>query len=94
MNVFGFERVNLLKVALVAMAALLAACLLALAVSVEPSQAAFPGQNGKIAFVRNPDPNESQEDIYTMNADGSNETNITNSSPADETQPAWSPNGN
>jgi hypothetical protein len=40
---------------------------LALVIRVESSQAAFPGQNGKIAFVRT-------GSSYVMNADGSNVT--------------------
>ena len=42
--------------------------------------------NGKIAFVRD-------GEIYTMNPDGSNQTNITNNSATDD-EPAWSPDGN
>ncbi|MDQ3061370.1 MAG: carboxypeptidase regulatory-like domain-containing protein, partial [Acidobacteriota bacterium] len=41
--------------------------------------------NGKIAFVRN-------DDIFTMNPDGSNQTNITNNG-ATETEPNYSPDG-
>jgi Tol biopolymer transport system component len=41
---------NLLKVSLVAVAALLAACLLALVAMQKPAEAAFPGKNGRIAF--------------------------------------------
>ncbi|HMS42041.1 MAG TPA: hypothetical protein PKE69_17545, partial [Pyrinomonadaceae bacterium] len=42
-------------------------------------------QNGKIAFVREPD-------IFTMNSDGTNLTNITNSATID-TEPNYSPDG-
>jgi hypothetical protein len=38
------RRTNLLKVSVVAVAVILAACLLASVARVEPSQAAFPGQ--------------------------------------------------
>jgi hypothetical protein len=44
-----------------------------------------PGGNGKIAFERN-------RDIYVMEANGSNLTNITNSLTTDGA-PAWSPDG-
>jgi Tol biopolymer transport system component len=71
-------------------AALLAAWVLALAVKVEPSQAAFPGHNGKIAFQSHRDGNY---EIYTMNADGTNQTSISNNA-ADDELPAWSPDGN
>jgi uncharacterized repeat protein (TIGR01451 family) len=50
------------------------------------AQATFPGTNGKIAFVRG-------GDIWTMNPDGANQVNLTNS-PEVEGRPAWSPDGN
>ena len=58
----------------------------------EPAEATFPGTNGKIAFasVRNGD-----FDIYTMNADGSDQTQLTQNLgllPASAV-PAWSPDG-
>src|SRR4051812_39457667 len=43
------------------------------------------GTNGRIAFVRN-------GDIWTMNTDGSGQTQVT-SGPADDTEPNWSPDG-
>jgi dipeptidyl aminopeptidase/acylaminoacyl peptidase len=67
----------------------LAAWLLALAVTVEPSQAAFPGHNGRIAFQSFRDGNY---EIYTMNPDGTVQTNVSNNS-ADDDFPAWSPDG-
>ena len=45
----------------------------------------LPPPSGKIAFERN-------QDIFVMNADGTDEINLTNS-PADDTDPAWSPDG-
>jgi Tol biopolymer transport system component len=80
---------NVRVLAIVAALAL-AACLLALVVRVEPSQAAFPGQNGKIAFVSVR--NFESDEIYTMNANGTNQTNISNND-ADNSSPAWSPDG-
>ena len=73
--------------------ALIAACLLcALAAPVFDHVSAQNNgaSNGKIAFVtnRNGPPGE----IYVMNADGSDQRNITNS-PASETRPAFSPDG-
>jgi TolB protein len=53
------------------------------------ADAAFPGANGKIAFHTNRDGNL---EIYTMNADGTGQTNRTNN-PASDGQPAWSPDG-
>jgi TolB protein len=54
-----------------------------------PAQAAFPGQNGRIAFVTARDGND---EVYSMNADGTSPTRLTND-PAADTQPAWSPDG-
>ena len=53
------------------------------------SEAAFPGQNGRIAFQSNRDGNW---EIYTMRDDGSDQTRLTTSSAYDG-QPAISPNG-
>lgn len=50
---------------------------------------AFPGANGKIAFMSNRDGNS---DIYLMNADGSGRVNLTNN-PAWDMYSAWSPDG-
>jgi len=51
--------------------------------------AAFPGANGKLAFCSNRDGNF---EIYTMNADGSAQTRLTNNL-GDDSFPAWSPDG-
>jgi Tol biopolymer transport system component len=69
---------------LVAAAALLAAALLPSA-----AQAAFPGTNGKLAFVSGRDGNF---EIYAMNPDGSGQTRLT-TNPATDFDPAWSPDG-
>jgi hypothetical protein len=50
-----------------------------------PAQAAFPGQNGKIVF-------SGDDDIWTMNPDGSARTQLT-SGPAQDSRPSWSPDG-
>jgi Tol biopolymer transport system component len=63
-----------------------AAGLIALAV---PAQAAFPGDNGKIAFSSNISGNY---EVYSINADGTGLTNLTNN-PASDGQPAWSADG-
>ncbi len=70
---------------MIARAALVAAVLAALAIP-PVANAAFPGQNGKITFVRG-------DDIWTMNPDGTAQVNLTNSA-ATESNPAWSPDGN
>src|SRR5947209_1478146 len=54
--------------------------------SLPPTQA---GTNGKIAFTSMRDGNA---EIYTMNADGSNQVNLTKN-PARDVNPAWSPDG-
>jgi Tol biopolymer transport system component len=66
------------RITLVAVAALL--------VVPASAQATFPGANGKIAFVRD-------NDIWTMNPDGSNQVDITNTPTAHEDAPSWSADG-
>ena len=51
--------------------------------------ATFPGENGKIAFVSDRDGNR---EIYVMNPNGSEQTNISNNSAFDQ-EPSWSPDG-
>jgi WD40-like Beta Propeller Repeat len=68
-----------------------AALLATLAVAV-PAHAAFPGENGKIAFVHFTG-FEDGADIYSVNPDGSGITNLTNTPGESETDPAWSPDG-
>jgi tol-pal system beta propeller repeat protein TolB len=63
--------------------------LLTLLVLVPSAHAAFPGQNGKIAFTSNRDGNY---EIYAMGGDGSGPTRLTNT-PQREGSPAWSPDG-
>ena len=78
--------------------AVVAALVLALVMPMgaKPAEAAFPGTNGKIAFVsdRN-DPNAGTEnsracEIFVMDPTGSNQINISNSS-ADDSAPDWQP---
>lgn len=52
---------------------------------------AWSSDSQKLAFVSNRDRNKNPQ-IYVMNVDGSNPTNITKKLSADE-QPAWSPDG-
>ena len=60
------------------------AALVVLALPVQ-AHAAFPGQNGKIAFVRS-------GDIWTMNPNGTGQVNLT-SSAATDGNPSWSADG-
>jgi len=67
---------------------LLATTLLSL-VFVASAPAAFPGQNGRIAFTSRADGNT---EIYSVNPDGTDLLNLTNS-PAADGDPSWSPDG-
>jgi Tol biopolymer transport system component len=61
--------------------------LLAMLAAVPPTaNAAFPGQNGKIAYSYDCD-------IWTIEPDGTGATQLTTSSPECDSQPAWSPDG-
>ena len=62
-----------------------AAVALALVALPASAQAAYPGSNGKLAFVRD-------NQIWTINANGTGETQLT-SGTASSTEPDWSPDG-
>jgi uncharacterized repeat protein (TIGR01451 family) len=64
----------------------LAALLIGTLVPPAAAHATFPGQNGKIAFVR-------AGDIWTMDPDGLNQVNVTNDAPV-QRSPSWSADGN
>jgi hypothetical protein len=72
-----------------ALGAALAALVALATVGVGPAEAAFPGANGKIAFVSVRDDNA---EIYSMNPDGFNQTNLTKNLASDRL-PAFSPDG-
>ena len=78
------------KVAVTAVRRALVVAALCVLAAAPAADAAFPGQNGKIAFATDRDGNGQ---IYTMNADGSAQTNVTNNDAADDLAPAWSPDG-
>jgi TolB protein len=65
-------------------------CVGGLAAGVSPALAAFPGDNGKIAFGSD---RGGADDIWTMNPNGSNPVNLTAGSPAVEDFPNWSADG-
>ena len=73
-----------------AFAGILALLLTALGLSVlngpRPVEAAFPGVNGKILFQSNRDSNQ---EIYIMNTDGSQQVNLTRNFAVDN-RGAWS----
>ena len=56
----------------------------------QSSEAAFPGKNGKIAFVKSVGGND---EVFVMNPDGTGQENLSNHLSAD-TQPAWRADGN
>ncbi|HEY3238890.1 MAG TPA: DUF5050 domain-containing protein [Acidimicrobiia bacterium] len=55
----------------------------------DPADAVVSGANGRIVFASDRDGNN---EIYVMNADGSNQTRLTNN-PAEDILPSWSPDG-
>src|SRR5438094_8200234 len=55
-----------------------------------PAQATYPGTNGKIAFSTDFGDNPQ---IFTVNPDGSEETQITSDADGHATNPDWSPDG-
>ena len=71
--------------------AVAAVCAVALAAGVSPAHAAFPGKNGKIAFIS--DRHGGDLDIWTMNPNGHRLANLTATSNADELWPNWRADG-
>ena len=68
-----------------------AALLVAFVAQTRPAGAAFPGKNGRIAFVSNR-PGSNFYDIYKMSFTGTNVRPLT-SDPGEEESPAFSPDG-
>src|ERR671923_2272647 len=50
----------------------------------------FPGPNGQIAFVRGVNGEPETDEIFVMNADGSEQTQLINNDVSDD-EPSWSP---
>ena len=72
-------------------AAVLAACgVVALLAVQEPAQAAYPGENGRIAYVFHLE--NGHHEIYTMNPNGTDRKQLTDNSVYD-TSPTYSPSG-
>ena len=93
---FGFRKYIVVKrlliaVALGAVGAGTAVGLLLLGTDVAPTRAAFPGDNGMIAFRATRD-GDAEPEIYVMNPDGSSPARLTNNAVFDG-HPAWSPDG-
>ena len=62
-----------------------------LAAGASPALGAFPGENGRIAFVREPEGGDA--DIWSMKPSGSHQVNLTPDSAANEATPNWSADG-
>jgi Tol biopolymer transport system component len=78
-----------------ALVAVVVLVLVLVLVNPQPAKAAFPGQNGRIAFASNRDglPNNPYNyDIFTISSTGTGLNPRTNN-PAFDTEPAYSPNG-
>jgi dipeptidyl aminopeptidase/acylaminoacyl peptidase len=58
----------------------------------KPAGAAFPGENGRIAFTENPYGISTDDEIYTMLPDGSDRRQLTSTSDGAK-NPAWSADG-
>lgn len=82
------ERAVLLAAALAASVAVASVAILL--ASGRSAEADFPGKNGEIAFVSTRDGNE---EIYVVDADGTNETRLTDE-PGRDIHPMFSPDGN
>jgi TolB protein len=70
-----------------AAAVMLAVVLLVLVVGLDPAGAAFPAENGKIAFTKF-SPRTEASRIYTVNPDGSGQSSL-----GSGYSPSWSPDG-
>ena len=92
MHTVSLMRKQLPKPARVVVAGMLAASLLVV-VAAAPTRAAFPGNNGPIAFVSDRDSTTALNDeIYLTDEHGAPAVRLTNH-PATDTTPAVSPNG-
>ena len=79
--------------AMIAVAALVA-CLAALLAASQGAEAAFPGQNGRMVFGAREPVAGANYQIFTINPDGTGTRQLTDaSSPANNTDPAFSPGG-
>jgi WD40-like Beta Propeller Repeat len=86
----GMMRRTVLGIATTMVAAMFAACGVAMFAEKEPAQAAYPGQYDRIAYVSH-SPSGLHE-IYTMTPDGTERKKLTENQ-AYDTSPAYSPNG-
>ena len=70
-------------------------CLLVAALAAAPAQAAFPGQNGRLAFDAYllDSPEAGDDELFTVEPDGSGLRRLTHNSGVDDVFPAFSPDG-
>ena len=74
-------------------AAIVVGCFALLLAAPDPAAAAFPGTNGRIAFVSDRDPlGTGNAQVFVMGANGENPTNLS-TNPENEEGPAFSPDG-
>jgi Tol biopolymer transport system component len=86
----GMMRRTVLGFATTMVAAMLAACGVAMLAVKDPAQAADPGQNGRIAYVSHLP--SGLHEIYTMKPNGTDRKQLTDDSVYD-TSPVYSPSG-
>src|SRR5918994_7501023 len=86
----GMMRRNVLGFATTMVAAMLAACGVAMLAVKEPAQAAFPAENGRIAYASHLP--SGLHEIYTMKPNGTERKQLTDDSVYD-TSPVYSPSG-
>jgi TolB protein len=86
----GMMRRTVFGIATTMVVTVLAACGVAMVTLKEPAQAAYPGQNDRIAYVFN-SPSGLHE-IYTMKPNGTKRQQLTNNQ-AYDISPAYSPDG-
>lgn len=78
------------RVVLLLAAMVLAACfVIATGTKVQPAEAAFPGENGRVAFVRD---GALDSHIYTISPDGTGLSKVA-TTPRFDSSPSWSPDG-
>ena len=91
MSLLGNRR-GIVILALMLTAALACAAVLLVDGATRPARAgAFPGKNGHIAFTTARDDAGGDFEIFSMNADGSNQTNLSNDHPFYDVSPSWQP---